>query len=316
MYTPSPKAFKKSIGYFVLAIFVTWAILFAKNNWETISQISIVSVPKLALLMALFALDYFLIGYTTKILLEPLDVRISFLESIGTAITSGFHNLLTPFRGGMASRGYYLKTKHGLPYSSFLANVSADYIFSYWFGSIFGMASLYFVYINSGISNLALFFFFLCVFLGLTYIVVFSPNLKETNILWINRFIRVLNNWHIIRADKTTILKISGVIIVGKGLSCISTSIAFSAIGMDVSLLESLLISSINSYAKIFAITPAGLGINEAFLVFSAQVVNIPAAESLAVAILGRAISLIELLTFGPIASYFLYNKVILKEND
>ncbi len=316
MENSSSKPYTKTIGFIILLFFVGWAALFAKNNWQTILNISIINPSSLAFLITLFVVNYFIIGLSTKVLLEPLHVRIGILESFGTAITTGFYNILTPFRGGMATRGYYLKTRHGLPYSSFLANVSADYIFSYWFGSIFGLTSLYAVYITRGIFSWTLIVFFLSVFLALTYIVVFAPRLKETRFVWANRFIRVLNNWHAIRANKTTLLKISFIIIVGRAASVISTSISFNAFGIDVSLLESLLITSISSYAKIVAITPAGLGINEAFLVFSAQLIDIPVAESLAVALLGRAIYFIGLLTLGPIASFFLYKKAIMTENE
>jgi uncharacterized protein (TIRG00374 family) len=307
---------KKITGVIILALFVAWAGYFAWQNWDTLAQISIVRAPILAVLLLLFALGYFLIGYTTKILLEPLGVRIGYLESFGIAITTGFYNILTPFRGGMATKGYYLKTKHGLTYTDFFTNLSADYIFAYWIGSILGIGSMYSIYLTNGVFNWVIFGAFLGVFLTLTYIMVFAPHYSESKYPWLNRFIGVINGWHAIRAERKTILKITIISIVKIIISSITIGLYFRLIGMDVSFQEGLFISVTSSFAKLVAITPAGLGINEAFLVFSAQVINIPTAESLAVAILTRTVLLIGLLCTGPIASYFLFKKVIFKEDE
>jgi uncharacterized membrane protein YbhN (UPF0104 family) len=80
----------------------------------------------------------------------------------------------------------------------------------------------------------------------------------------------------------------------------------FLVFGITVSYYSCLLLVSIGIFGLIIAVTPAGLGISEAILVFSAATIGITPTESLSVALLGRAVSFVVLFVLGPIFSYLL----------
>jgi uncharacterized protein (TIRG00374 family) len=65
-------------------------------------------------------------------------------------------------------------------------------------------------------------------------------------------------------------------------------------------------LTAIGVLGILVAITPAGLGIQEAITVFSALTIGIGATEALSAALLGRAISLVVLFILGPIFSHYL----------
>jgi len=213
----------------------------------------------------------------------------------------------------MVARGYYLKSKYDLPYTSFIANISAAYIFTYWFGSFFGLVSMYVIYLNGELFNWLVFIVYLSIFAILNYIMIFAPRFSETKYGLLNKFIRVINGWNLIRANKKTILKIGLVSLVKLMFSGITARLYYGAFGLEVFYFEGLFMAITSSFSMLITLTPAGIGINEAFGILSAQIIGIPVTESLPVVLLSRAVSLVSLLSLGPIASFALYKKVFIK---
>ena len=80
----------------------------------------------------------------------------------------------------------------------------------------------------------------------------------------------------------------------------------FRVFGFDIDFIKCLFLASLGSLSILISITPAGLGINEAVIVFSALTIGITPAQSLLVALLGRVISFLVLFILGPIFSALL----------
>ena len=76
--------------------------------------------------------------------------------------------------------------------------------------------------------------------------------------------------------------------------------------GIEINYLSALFLASMGSLGILVALTPAGLGVSEAIIVFSALTIGISPIQSLSVAILGRAISFLVLFILGPIFSIIL----------
>ena len=223
---------------------------------------------------------------------------------------TGFYNMILPFSGGVATRAVYLKTQHNFSYTNFLALLSASYILIFFISSFFGLVSLFVTYTSLGLASGSMFLAFAGMFVALLIVILFSPKIPETKNNWINKFIGVINSWGLIKKNKGLILVISFLSLCQLILETMCLYLQFKVFGLEVSFIKCLLLSTVGMLALLIQITPAGLGVNEALMVFSAQAIAITPADSLAAALLGRLVVFILLAILGPLSSYLLVRKV------
>ncbi|MFH1290928.1 MAG: lysylphosphatidylglycerol synthase transmembrane domain-containing protein [Nanoarchaeota archaeon] len=124
--------------------------------------------------------------------------------------------------------------------------------------------------------------------------------------VWLNRFIKVINGWHLIKKNARVIVVTMIITFVQVLISSLMLWLQFRVFGIEVSFVSALFLSAIGSLSLVIGLTPGNLGVQEAIIVFSAATIGITPAESLSAALLGRAVSLVVLFVLGPIFSYVL----------
>jgi len=297
---------KKLLGIGILLIIVALFIYYIIEHILDFKQLSLVNPIYLFVLIALFIFTYYLISIITKNLLYPLGVKLKGFEAFALSVITGFYHLITPFRGGTVVRAVYLKKKHAFSYTDFLASLAGMYVITFLIASFIGLISTLFINYFYGSFSWIIFFVFLAVFLPLLIIVALSPKLGLTKNNFINRFIKVINGWHLIKNNKRVIIVITLVSLIQLIIGAFMLYLQFRVFGFDIDFIKCLFLASLGSLSLLIAITPAGLGINEAVIVFSALTIGITPAQSLSVALLGRAIQMLILFTLGPIFSALL----------
>ncbi len=300
---------RKLLSAATLILLVALAVYYLKNNISDFKQLTIANPSLILVLIALFLFGYYLISIITKNLLYPLGVYLKTIEAFQLSVVTGFYNLITPFRGGMAARAVYLKRKYKFPYTDFLASLSASYVLIFLVASLLGLASAIWLFLENGVMNWILLSVFAVVFAGMFGIVLLSPKFKERKSKWLNRFIKVINGWHLIKNNKRVIFLTSIVTLVQILLSTLMLYLQFLTFGIEISFASALFLSAIGSLSLLVAITPGNLGVGEAITVFSALAIGITPAQSLSAALLGRAVSMAVLFVLGPIFSYALMKK-------
>jgi len=294
----------------IVLILVAWLGYYGYSHRGDFAELTLVS-PWLIVVLALISLvSYFAIAILNNVLLRALKVIMPLGESFMLSIVTGFYNLITPFRGGMAVRAVYLKKKYDFAYVNFLASLSAVYVLTFLVGSLLGIISTLLIYFQTGIFSWVLFGIFDAVFLAMLIIIFVSPQFKERKNKWLNRFIKVINGWHLIKKNGRVILVTSFVTLIQILLSSLMMWLQFRVFGLDVSFTAAVFLSAIGSLSILIGLTPGNLGVQEAIVVFSAATIGISATDSLSAALLGRAVSLVVLFVLGPIFSY-----VLLKRN-
>ncbi|MCP4653773.1 MAG: flippase-like domain-containing protein [Candidatus Omnitrophica bacterium] len=297
---------KTIISAVTLLTLVALFIYYLKTNISDFKQLTLVSPYLLIVLIIIFVSRYFIISQISIILLKQLSTRLFYKEAYALSVITGFYNLITPFLGGIAARAVYLKKKHKFPYVNFLATLSASYILLFLFASFMGVISTLLIYLSTETFPLIIFLIFNGIFLVLLFTVILSPKLKERKNKWLNRFIEVINGWHLIKDNKKVVLSVAALLLVQLLLSSLMLFLQFKIFGIDIGFTKVIFLISIGTIGMILTITPANLGIDEAIIVFSASTIGITPAQALAVALLGRAISLVVLFILGPIFSYTL----------
>src|SRR3989344_689034 len=299
--------YKKLLSIFVLIIILALAFFFIYKNINDFKSLTLSSPHLIFYLVLIFLTNYFLLGTLTKYLIAPLHVKLSHKESFQIAFVTGFYNLITPFRGGMAARALYLKKKHNFSYSDFFASLSASYILLFLIASLFGIVSTLLIYLNEGILSIPLLILFTLIFIPMFIVVTFSPRIPLTKNNYINHFIKVVNGWHLIKNNLKVILIVSIITVLQLLMMTSMLFLQFQVFGIEVSFIKCLFLTSIGSISIVIGITPANLGVAEAVTVFSALTIGITPVQSLSASILGRLVSVVVLFTLGPIFSYILF---------
>lgn len=300
---------KKILSIILLLGLLAWLIYYGVSNYELFKEISFENPWLLIVIAIIFLIGYIpgsLINYYTFL---PLGLRLKALESYMLAIITGFYNLITPFRGGMAVRAVYLKRKYNFTYTNFLATLAASYVLIFFIAAILGLLGILSIYLETGIINWVFVTLFFGLFLTLLFVIAFSPKLSKTKHDWLNRFIEVINGWNIISKNKKIIFAISIMSLLQILLSALSLFLQFKVFGIAISYGAAVFLAAMGCLSLIIGITPAGLGINEAIIVFSASTLGITPVQSLSAALAGRFVGFVVLFILGPIFSYFLMKK-------
>ena len=303
------KLIRGILSFGILLVLIVLAVLYLRENLNEFGKLRFVSPMIIVALVLLFIFGYFLIGIVTKKLLRPLGVYLGVFESFALSIVTGFYNLITPFRGGMAVRAVYLKKKHNFSYTNFFSSLSASYVLIFLSAGIMGLLSSGIIYFNEGIFSPVVSLIFLGVSLSLLFVIIFSPRMNEGKGFILDKIAKILNGWYLIRKDRGLLFFITIISIFQLLLSSLMLYLEFYVFGIEISFVKALFLSSIGLLGLIIAITPAGLGIQEAVAVFSASTIGISPVESLSVALLGRGVSVVVLFILGPIFSWVLMRK-------
>lgn len=301
---------KSIISISILILLISICIFYIYQNKESFKQLTLVNPYHIIILILLFILNYVFVGITTKELLKPFSINLSIKESFQLSIITGFYNLITPFRGGMAARAVYLKKKYDFPYTNFFSTLSASYVIIFLIAGFTGILSTLIIYYQEKMFSWILFFLFIIVFISSLVIIIFSPKFPETKNNFINKFIKILNGWHLIKDNSRVIFVIFSITLIQTVLAVISTYLSFQVFGIDISISKCLFLLSVGYLSVVIAITPANLGVGEAIGIFSAMTIGITPVQSITVSLLGRAISFLVLFTIGPLFSYYLLKKV------
>ncbi len=248
-------------------------------------------------------------GYLFNYLTGVFKVRLTVNEWFGLATVTGFYNLVTPFRGGMAVRALYLKKKYGFPYSRFVSIQAASQAVSYFTAGVTGVAGLLLMEASGAAAKTAVLLLLLAatIFFGLLLLV--SPRMENRNGKWRQRLAAAVDGWNLLRAKKEAVFFMMCFFVALRILKAAFIFIVFKCFGITVGFWAALFISSMGMFALIITILPGNLGLDEAVAVFSAGLAGIGLQEAVACVLLARFISLAVLMSLGPLFSYLLLKK-------
>jgi uncharacterized membrane protein YbhN (UPF0104 family) len=308
------KTQRRLLSAAVLAITVGGLVYYAVTNWGDFENLTLASPIFIVPTIPLLLLRYLMIGLTTRELMRPLGLKLGVAEATALSIMTGFYNVVLPFRGGVATKAVYLKTRYGFSYTNSLATLSASYILTLLISSLLGLATLLLTYSSTGFASGVLLLAFGGIFVGLVFVVLFSPKIPETRFGWINRGVHVINAWDVIKQNRRLILVTSVLTLLQALALSADTLLLFKVFGVAVPFGKCIFMDSVGSLAQLIQVTPAGLGVNEALLVFSTQAIAVLPADALAMALLGRAVGFAVLAAAGPLTANLLLRNAMLVE--
>lgn len=240
-----------------------------------------------------------------KLIIDRIDQVIPLADSIMLQFVNNFLNRFIS-EGGAVYRGAYLKTQYGFPVSKFLASLGGVYIISLMTNALLGLLFSLFLYLGSGIYNLYLVLLFGLILSGALLMIAIHPTFKSEKWLF-KKLNLVVKGWNNIKTNSRLVLFIFLLSCLALLNAGIITRIVYRSLGWEIPLFNALFYSTISSIANVVNLTPGGLGINEAILMFSSGIIGLSSEIILLGSLLLRAISMFSTLSIGGI-SYAILN--------
>lgn len=297
----------RPLSILVLLLVLMGIGFYLNTNRELLQSVRTISWGLLGLLVLLRFLFLALNGWMLKLFVRRFNVLLRWQEWLGLALVTTLGNYLTPFSGGMVARASYLKLKHRLAFAHFASLLAASYLLTFAGAATVGLVCLIWLGLWQR-STLFLSLFFLIVLLGVGVAMVLP-------IAWLPqgdrrplRLLRtMLEGWHQLRQDRQLVGQLVGVTAVSMLLNGVAFWVAYHALGFDdVTFPAAVLVSLSAVFSVILTITPGNVGIREAFVSLTSELIEVGVGEGLLVALLIRLGTLATVFTLGPLFSVWL----------
>jgi len=285
---------REILSLIVLVLAVVAAGRYLLDEEEALAHLTSADPILLLTLTGLLASCMVLNGLVTRDVVACFGIRLRIREWMGVTFVTSMLNLVTPARGGAAARAVYLKHAHGLKYAEFAGTIAATVGFTVAANASLGALALALLGIPGGVSGWVAVTACVVVVVSLIGAVVFAPYLDRVSTgTPASVLARTIRGWQTISADRTLLSRLALWTLLNAIAHAIAFSIAFSIAGGSGSYLAAVTSSAFAKMGAIIAITPAALGVFEAFAVVSAQIVGEELAASLLAVLLIRIVSVV-----------------------
>jgi uncharacterized membrane protein YbhN (UPF0104 family) len=236
---------------------------------------------------------------------RKFGVRLVPREWFGLSIVTTMGNYIAPFSGGMIARAAYLKRRHAFPYAQFVALLTSYYLVSFWVIGVVGIAAL------STLGTALRFYwqvlvFFAAVVVSISALVAFP----SVTLPWSNRLAQLvstsLQGWALVKKDMPLLTRLMAFAFANIVWNGLSFWVAYGALGSPVSFRGALLVGLLAAFSILLNVTPGNLGVQEAVVSLSSELLGMGVGQGLLVALLIRAATLILVFALGPLFSLLL----------
>lgn len=224
---------------------------------------------------------------------------------LGLTLSSSLLNLVSPVRGGVAARAIYLKQMYALRYADFACVQSASLVFTLFTTSCVALGSILALGIPGGSAGYVALVFCVLVAAAPPFFLSFAPAIEGRIGRLPGIVLRMYEGWLSIRNDTELLARLLIWNVAAVCCHSLAFVFAFDVAGFEGHWLVPVASSAFARFGTLIAITPAGLGVFEAFGVVSATVAGaeIPAAllAVLLVRALASACTIVGGLAFAPV---------------
>lgn len=312
---------KKLHGFLVLhwrhiflGVVVLASIWFLTTRWSDFSQLKGFKPSVLAPLLILHLVYLFINGLIFKVLVGSFDIKLTVIEYFGLTITTNFANYFVPARLGVATKGVYLRKKSNLPYGQFSGYFFAQTILMTIAGALWGIGGTWFGSFPESVS-VQLYIFF-CTVLFLAIIPTIVPPLRFSNSrFWLFSILKsFLDGWNRIRADRVVVFKVIMLNLPRFLISSLCIKFLFDAFLLSIPLSTAFVMGILLSFLNYANLTPANLGIQEAFFVFLSKLFGFGFEAGIVACGLNRVVQMVIVFSLMPLFSYLLSEPVFGKD--
>ena len=296
---------KRSWSIVVLVLVLAGIALYLGFQPELLAALENISLEAVLWLVVLRLLFLGTNGLFLRDSVDKFGVRLMPREWFGLSVVTTMGNYITPFSGGMIARAAYLKRRHSFPYAQFVALLASNYLVNFWVIGVVGVAAL------STLGTELRFYwqvlaFFAAVVVSISGLVAFP----SVTLPWGSRLARLVNTslqgWAFVKRDMSLLTRLVAFALVNIVLNGLSFWVAYAALRSSVSFGAALLVGLLAAFSILVNVTPGNLGVQEAVIGLSSELLGTGSGQGLLVALLIRAATLILVFTLGPLFSLLL----------
>ncbi|MEE2710375.1 MAG: lysylphosphatidylglycerol synthase transmembrane domain-containing protein [Gemmatimonadota bacterium] len=306
---------KKYLPIFVTLGFVIVGITYLYTHEEQLAimqQLQWMDVLWVFLLMLAFFLN---VGYTFKLSVNLLTIRLNWIETFGLSFMTTFGNYLGPMSpGSSVMKPVYLKSIKNLSYTNYAAILAATIFI---FGFMDGFTGLILLFLKSD-ATIPLILWLLCLGLivgsSLPFAVPVPTMSKQGKIA--NLLKATVEGFSIIRTSKHKLVIICLTIVVQHIIGGMMTQVLYQGLHVPLSFLDAIMLRVFISMANLFTITPNNIGIQEVVTGFLFSAIGLDFATGVLGAGVARAIHVAITFLFTPVFMLLMLKKAGITVSD
>jgi uncharacterized protein (TIRG00374 family) len=268
------------------------------DNPEIFASLQNLNFAYIGLLILINVSFILVLSFLNKMILQKLEPKIKSYEIVSLQFVNNLLNKILP-KGGVAYRALYLKQRHQLSYSYFLATFTGIVVVSLSAQALISLGAFLLIYLETGLFNLVVFLGFLAILLGTLFIMILRPSLPQKTNRVLNKFKTLFEGWKIIvedRKDLSIFIIISVVILL---IDALNIYTVFYALGIPVQYYEAVILSSLSMTLSYINITPDGLGVREGVYLYISSILTLSEPQILLGSLVQRGAALLSALIFG-----------------
>jgi hypothetical protein len=287
---------KIALSVLLTAVFlglIVWYALSHLEEFRDVWQRPLSKTVLLALALSTFG-SFILNGEVLRRALLAHDLRIGFKENLALTLVTTAAGYIIPLKGGSSLRAIYLKACHKMPFTYFISQLVAVTVITLAVASFFSTLSLLWVAYSRGLENYLFLAYFGLTFIGglSSFFIIGHLPLKRLPAIFrslaegVDRF-------------RQTPGLLRSVVWLEMGYFmtlALMNWLCLYAFQVTLSPGEALFLAGGQMHSVIVNLTPAGLGLTEAFSVLAGKVAGYSPAEALLSQALNRSFSIAILL--------------------
>ena len=269
------------LGITAFVGFVALAVRFARGQEDALRSIDVSNWPLLSGVAAALFGVMLINGVVLRDLVAHFGVRLSVRSWLGLTLVGSLLNIVSPVRGGAALRFIYLKRVHGVALTEVATVLMGSTLCSLAVSAALGACTIAALGVPGGVYGwIALATSVLMATVLIVGLWFPPPQVKMSGIV-LARFTRVVEAWRSLGNQPALLSRVFAWNILAACLHAVAFYLAFCLTSFQESWLVPATSSAFARMGTLLAITPAGLGIFEAFGVVSAAIVGADAGAAL-----------------------------------
>jgi len=307
------KKYKLILQSLILLIVLTLLVLYIKNNIIDFKSLNIENPLYIIITLLITPFALFFGGLLQRNILLAFKIRLKSIEYFGLTVITNFYNTITPFKAGYLVKAMYLKKRHTFSYGQYISMLAGMQVISILLSCLCGLISISVISIDKNIYGgivIGIYSFFLL----MSMLIIFFPLYKmlpknPSNNYILEKLNSIACGWNVVRENVKVLISCLMILFLQLIISCLTSMSTLYILGVKIDFFQSLFLNTFVNLSGFIQITPAGLGITEAIVMFTGSIINITPAQALSASVITRFTNLLILLILSPIFSFILFRK-------
>lgn len=282
--------FSQLISVFTL-VFISFYIV---NNPDSYKDLLIIDALTVGIVVLIKSFTLILNSIFNFQLLKAFKVNLNYFEALYISSVTFLGNFYLPARSGANFRLLYLNRVHNLK-SPALTSIFFYFVFvTILLSSFFGMVSLIIIRSNNSFLYFASLILLFCILNFSIFILqkryTVKNKSKNTFRKWINK---TQEEWNLISSKPRLQFFLISITTLNYFLFALELTIIFNFMFNKIPLFEIFYFNSLSLFSSLVSITPASLGIKEAIILISNDILGFELANLVSILFIERTISII-----------------------